>query len=148
MNRRIGIVSMVALSSFLLCGMQSVPPASCNEHIGPSTGEVVGIAAAIGAVIVVGTVVLVKVHNSHHTIRGCVISGPDGLEVRNESDQKTYALTGAQTSVKVGDIVKINGTKEKTRKDSAGNEDFVVTKMSKDYGPCKAALASGAAPQQ
>jgi hypothetical protein len=135
---------MVALSSFLLCGMQSVPPASCNEHIGPSTGEVVGIAAAIGAVIVVGTVVLVEVHKSHHTIKGCVTTGPSGLTVVNESDKKTYALTGVGANVKVGDIIKVNGNKEKKQLDSAGNEDFVVTKMNKDYGPCKAALAATA----
>jgi hypothetical protein len=143
MNRRVGIVSMLALSSFLLCGASSPTQCKSSGSIGPSTGEVVGVGVAVGAVIVVGTVVLVEVHKSHHTIKGCVTTGPDGLEVQNESDKKTYALTGVPANVKVGDIVKVNGTKEKKQRSSAGNEDFVVTKMSKDYGPCKAILAPG-----
>jgi hypothetical protein len=143
MNRRIGIVSMVALSSFLLCGMQSVPPVSC-KRIGPSTGEVVGVAAGIGAAVVIGTVVLVHVSHSHHQIKGCLISGPNGLEVQDESDSKTYFLTGAPVNAKVGDVVRVSGTKEKKQKDSAGSEDFVVARMSKDYGPCKAGTAPAA----
>jgi hypothetical protein len=125
--------------------MQGVPPVSC-KRIGPSNAEVIGVAVGIGAVIVVGTVVLVHVSHSHHQIKGCVFSGPNGLEVQNESDKKTYFLTGAPVNVKVGDIVKVIGTREKKQKDSAGNEDFVVTRMNKDYGPCKAAVASGAIP--
>jgi hypothetical protein len=144
MNRRIGTVSMFALSSFLLCGASS--PTQCKEQIGPSTGEVVGVAVAAGAVIVVGTVVLVEVNKSHHTIKGCVTTGPSGLTVINESDKKVYALTGIPVNVKVGDIVKVNGSKEKKQTDSAGNEDFVVTRMNKDYGPCKTAVDSSALP--
>ena len=144
MNRRIGTVSMLALTSFLLCGASS--PTQCKEQIGPSNGEVIGIAVAAGAVIVVGTVVLVEVNKSHHTIKGCVTTGPNGLTVINESDKKVYALTGIPVNVKVGDIVKVNGSKQKKQKDSAGNEDFVVTRMNKDYGPCKAAVASNALP--
>jgi len=141
MNRRTGIVSMIALSSFLLCG--STTPTQCKDQIGPSTGEVVGIGVGITAGIVIGTVVLVEVHKSHHTLKGCVTSGPSGLAVLNESDKRTYALTGVPINVKVGDIVKVTGTKERKQLDSAGNEDFVVARMSKDYGPCKAALAAG-----
>jgi hypothetical protein len=138
MNHRMGIVSMAALSSFLLCGFQQ-SPTSCKSSgsIGPSTGEVVGIGVAIGAVIVVGTVVLVEVHKSHHTIKGCVSAGPNGLLVENDSDKKIYSLTGVPANVKVGDIVKVHGTKETKQRDSLGNREFVVANMSKDYGPCK-----------
>lgn len=140
MHRRTGIVSMIALSSFLLCG--ATAPTQCKDQIGPSTGEVVGIAAGAVAVVVIGTVVLVHVHNSHHILKGCVTSGPGGLEVLNESDKKTYALTGVPANVKVGDIVRVNGSKDKKAKDSAGNQEFIVEKMSRDYGPCKTALAA------
>ncbi len=136
MNRRTGLVSMVLLTSILLCG--STAPTTCKSNIGPSTGDVVGVGVAAVAVVVVGVVVLVDVNKSHHTIKGCVSSGPGGLEVLNESDKKVYALMGVPANVKVGDIVKVQGKKEK----QGGAQEFVVQKMSRDYGPCKAAVAA------
>jgi hypothetical protein len=142
MNRRAGIISFAALGSLLLCG--STAPAACHEQIGPSTGEVVGAAAGIVAVVVVGTVVLVDVNKSHHTIKGCVTNGPNGLEVRNDKDNKTYGLTGVTANVKPGDVIQVHGSKEKNQKDAGGNQDFMVEKMSRDYGPCKVQLAAPA----
>ena len=149
MQRRNGIVAFAALSSFLLCGAGS--PSGCtssgsgsNNIPGTSIteGQAIGILAGSGAAIAVGTIVLVEVHKSHHTVRGCVTAGPDGLQVHNQGDQKVYALTGVTANVKVGDVVKLNGNKEKKQKDSAGDEDFMIRKMSRDYGPCRAELAA------
>jgi hypothetical protein len=142
MNHRVGIVSMIALSSLLLCG---AAPVTCKDNIGPSTGEVVGIAAGIGAGVVIGVVVLVEVNKSHHTVKGCVTSGPDGIQVVSDSDKRTYSLVSSPANVKVGDIVKLRGNKEKQPKGSTGNQQFVVEKISKDFGPCKAIPAPAAA---
>jgi hypothetical protein len=142
MQRRKGILAFAALSSFLLCGATTSPTACNSKPIGPSTGEVVGIGVGVVGGIAVGTIVLVEVHKSHHTVKGCVTAGPDGLEVHNEGDQKVYALTGITANVKPGDIVKLNGDKEKHQKDSAGDVDFMIQKISRDYGPCKVALAA------
>ena len=139
MKRSTGIVSMIALSSFLLCG--ATAPTNCHESIGPSTGEVVGVAVAIGAAIVV-TVVLVERNNSHHTVKGCVTSGPGGIQVQNESDKKIYILASSPANVKVGDRVKLHGKREKQDKATPGTQEFVVEKLSKDYGPCKVAPAT------
>jgi hypothetical protein len=137
---------MAALSSFLLCGMQSSPTGCTNSNsgrIGPSEGEVVGIGVGVTAAVVVGVVVLVEVNKSHHTIKGCVTNGPNGIEVQNESDKKTYSLVGVPASVKVGDIIRVHGSKEKKEKGSTANQDFKVAKMSRDYGPCKLSPAPG-----
>jgi hypothetical protein len=145
MQRRNGIIAFAALSCFLLCG--ATAPEGCpsgTQSIGPSNGEVVGAIVGVVAVIAVGTIVIVEVNKSHHVIKGCVTAGPDGIEVHNDGDQKIYALTGITANVKVGDIVKVNGSKNKHQKDSAGDEDFVVQKIGRDYGPCKAALAAQA----
>jgi len=140
-KRQTGIVAMIALSSFLLCGASS--PTSCApQHIGPSTGEVVGIGVAVGAGIVVGVVVLVEVNKSHHTIKGCVTAGPNGIQVVSDSDKKTYFLVGDPSKAKVGEVVRLRGTKEK--KGSNGSQDFLVTNMTKDYGACKVAPAPSA----
>jgi hypothetical protein len=143
MRHRKGWIAFAGLSSFLLCGATS--PTTCNSTpIGPSNGEIIGAAVGIGAAIAVGTIVIVEVHKSHHTIKGCVTVGPDGVLVHNDGDKKIYALTGITAKVKVGDIVKVNGNKNKKQKDSAGDLDFVVTKIGKDYGPCKALEAPAA----
>lgn len=145
MHRCSGIIAFAALSSFLLSG--STSPTSCpsSGNIGPSGGQVAGAIIGVGAVITVGTVVLVKVHNSHHTIRGCVTAGPDGIQVRNKGDKKVYTITGATAGVKVGDVVKVHGNKERHHKDSNGGEEFVVQKINRDYGPCEVASATPAA---
>lgn len=140
MYRRTGTLSMIAVSLFLLCGQSA--PVACNssqEQIGPSKGEVIGVGVAAVGVIVIGTVVLVHVHNSHHTIKGCVVAGPSGVHIRSGtgSNMKTYTLSG-DTNVKVGDLVKVHGSKVKKVKNSTGDQTFRVEKLNKDYGPCTA----------
>jgi hypothetical protein len=67
---------------------------------------------------------------------GCVVSGPGGLELRT-SDSKTYALQSDAASIRVGDRVKLHGSKVKKTKDTSGDEVFKVEKLSRDYGPCR-----------
>lgn len=145
MRRRHGILAFAGLSSFLLCGATSPTGCPSGSAPGPSNGQVYGAVAGVAAVIAVGTIVAIEVHRAHHTIKGCVMVGPDGVLVRNEGDGRIYALTGITAHVKPGDIVRVRGNKNKKQRDSAGDEDFMVTKVSKDYGPCKAALAAQAA---
>jgi hypothetical protein len=97
----------------------------------------IGAAVGIGAAIAVAVVVLVEVDHSHHSLSGCVLSGPNGLELQT-SDSKTYALTGDAASIRVGDRVKLKGSKVKKTKDTTGDQIFRVAAINKDYGPCKA----------
>jgi hypothetical protein len=98
--------------------------------------------AAVGAGTAVG--ITLAVQNSNHTLQGCLFSGPSGLELRT-SDSKIFALEGDAATIKVGDRVKLHGSKLKKTKDSAGDQVFVVEKLKKDYGPCRAdALAPAA----
>ena len=140
MNRRRGIICLAALGPLLFCGEISLSGCATNPssfRIGPSRGQVAGAIAGLAAVAVVTTVVIVEVRKSHHTIKGCVTAGPGGFELRNEGNQKVYALTGVTANVKAGDVIRVHGNKSKKQKDSAGNEDFAVEKMSRDYGPCQ-----------
>ena len=127
---------MVALASFLLGAPTA--PTGCTPAPQPShTGAEVGAIAAVAGVVI-GTVVLVEVHKSSHTIKGCVTAGPNGLQLRDK-DMKTYNLLGATASTKVGDIVQLHGSKEKEKKGSTDDPRFVVEKVNKHYGPCSAA---------
>jgi len=137
MFRRTGTVSLALLGFFLLCG--DTAPATCNDPPPSHTGaEAAGIAIVAG--VVIGTVVLVHVHNSHHNIKGCVVAGPAGIQIHSDGDQKTYTLVG-DTNVKVGDLVRVHGSKIKKTKDNKDDETFAVEKLNKDYGPCKASPA-------
>ena len=140
MQLRRGVVAFVALGSLLLCRANSQSLGNNIPGTNLSAGQALGIVIGSAAAITVVTVVLV--HNAHPTLKGCVTAGPGGMLVQNEGDQKTYALTGITARVTVGDIVKVKGKKHKKQKDGAGNEEFTVTQVGKDYGPCKGPVAS------
>lgn len=132
---RPGPIAFVVLTSFLLTG--TTAPISCTSTPPPShTGVEVGAIAGLAGVVI-ATVVLVEVHNSHHTVKGCVTAGPNCLEVCNESNMQTYALVGVTANTTVGDRVKLHGSKEKRAKDGTGDPTFVVEKMNRDYGRCE-----------
>jgi hypothetical protein len=133
-NRKFGFIAMAALAPFFLCGATS--PTGCQPQQQPSNAGIYATAAAVGGGIVVGAIILVEVNKSHHTVRGCVSAGPNGLVVHNESDNANYALVGVTANTKVGDRVRLHGSKDKKSKDSPADRTFVVEKVTKDYGPC------------
>ena len=134
-NRRVGIAAFAGLAVLFCSGSTSPTACQSSGTIGPSTGEVVGAAVGIGAVIAVAIIVPVEISHSHHTLVGCVVAGASGLELRT-NDAKTYALEGDAASIKVGDRVKLHGSKAKKTKDSAGDQVFRVEKLNRDYGMC------------
>jgi len=138
-GRRLGIAAFAGLAVLLCSG--STAPTQCQGSIGPSTGEVVGAAVGIGAVIAVAIIVPVEISRSHHIVTGCVITSANGLDLQT-SDGKTYALEGDAATIKVGDKVKIHGSKIKKAKDSSGPGVFRVEKLNRDYGPCPIASNS------
>lgn len=80
-----------------------------------------------------------SVHHGHHSLRGCAVSGPNGLQLRNRGDQQTYALTGEVASIKPGEQVRVSGRKQK--KSGAAPPQFLVDNLTKDYGSCTAGVA-------
>ncbi len=138
-SRRLGITAFAGLTVLLCSG--STAPTQCQGSFGPSTGEVVGAAVGIGAVIAVAIIVPVEISRSHHIVTGCVMTGANGLELQT-SEGKTYALEGDAASIKVGDKVKVHGSKIKKTKDSTGPGVFRVEKLNRDYGRCPVAPAA------
>lgn len=134
-------ISLLAPLSFLLItpfvNAQSAP--NWKLDIGPSGAQVAG--AAIGAAAVIGVTVFTIYHFSHrgHSLRGCVASSPGGLQLINEGDQQPYDLTGATATIKPGDRVRVKGKKIKS---DPNHRQFVVEKLSKDYGACRATPAT------
>jgi hypothetical protein len=89
--------------------------------------------AAIGAGIGIG--VFYAVHHGH-SLNGCALSGPDGLELQDRGDQQTYALIGEVAGIKPGDRVRVSGKKAK-KKAAGASQQFLVEKVSRDFGACK-----------
>ena len=140
----------IALASLVCC--VSVGPTACtnglndkNFSFGPTRGQITAAAVGISAAAAVTVVVIVEVHRSHHTVKGCVSSGANGFQVQTQDDMKTYALTGNTAGINAGDLVRLHGTKLKQVKGSAGDRTFTVERISRDYGPCKLSSAPPAA---
>ena len=131
------ILAMVAAYALLLAATATAQPQSGT--IGGVTG---GDAVAIGVAIAVigagiGFGVFYAVHHGH-SLDGCAVSGANGLELQNRGDQQTYALVGDTAGIKPGERIRISGKKEK--KSGGVHPQFLVEKLNKDFGACKAQL--------
>jgi hypothetical protein len=101
---------------------------------GASDGKTAGvIIALVGVGVLIGVGVYFAVHHGH-SLKGCASSGPGGMQLLNESDRQSYALAGDVDRIKTGNRVRVSGNKQKP---IGGSRQFVATKLSKDYGPCK-----------
>ena len=114
-------------------------PTAKGQCYGCTPGNVAKVVGGLaGGVTVIVFVVYFSAHHGH-TLRGCAVSGPDGMELMNEGDQQTYALTGETAVIKAGDRVRVSGKKTKG---DPNHRQFVVKKLSKDYGACRVTPAT------
>lgn len=131
------ILTTVAICGFFMTTTvigraQTVGQGSC---IGACKGEVVGILVGIGAGgAALGIGVYYAVHHSH-TLTGCAGTSGSGLQLQSQSDRKTYVLVGEIAGIKPGERVSVSGKKEKG---SGIPQQFLVEKLTRDYGACPA----------
>ena len=124
--------------ALLLCAALCVSSTSARAqttfpdlgHIGPSTGEVVGI--LVGAGVAIGVVVYLVIPK-HKTIEGCVTSSDGGLRLVGERSKQTYALATDNVTLQPGHRFTLKG---KQGKKHSGSRDFRVTQLVRDAGPC------------
>lgn len=137
---KLSFFAKAAICALLLTAATSPESAHSSTPIGgvtTSDAVWIGVAvAAIGAGIGIG--VFYAVHHGH-ALNGCAVLGSDGLQLQNRGDGQIYALTGETAAVKPGDRVRVSGKKEK--KNSGGPQQFLVEKLSRDYGSCKVEVA-------
>jgi hypothetical protein len=114
-------------------------PAAKAQCYGCTSGNIAKVVGGVAGGVAV--IVVVVYYSTHHgrTLRGCAVSSPGGMELMNEGDQQTYALTGETAVIKAGDRVRVSGKKTKG---DPNHRQFVVKKLSKDYGACKVTLAA------
>jgi hypothetical protein len=129
------------ITTILLCvTLLLIPkPARADDKI-VSNGEIAGVIVAIvavGVAVGIGVYFLVRKPPS---ITGCAASGSEGLTLLNESDAQTFTLIGDTAAIKPGDRIHVSGKKKKA--EPSGKREFVVTKVTKNYGPCKISPAA------
>lgn len=124
----------VAIVVLACASLLATPTPAAGQKI-VSNGEIAGVIAGIvvaGAVIGVGTYYLI---HKRASITGCAVGNQNNVELRNDSDQQIYVLSGDLGAIKSGDRVQVKGKKSK---DSSAGRSFLVEKLVRNYGPCKA----------
>ncbi len=132
-STRYGVKALIIAAIILVTASSSAFGQSSSSGSLDFTKYWVGAGIGIGAVVAV--VVVVAVNHNHHFMSGCVRSGSNGLELQT-TDSTTVALEGDAAGIKVGDRVKIHGSKVKKTKGAPGFDAFRVDQLKKDYGPC------------
>ncbi|PYU35458.1 MAG: hypothetical protein DMG31_03970 [Acidobacteria bacterium] len=105
-------------------GTSSTPSYGHGKAIGIGVG-----AAAAG----VGAVYLLTHRASKVT--GCVETADDGLHLTDDKTKRTLALVPGTADIKAGERVELKG---KIKKNTAGDQSFLVKTVAKDFGACRA----------
>jgi hypothetical protein len=135
MNRSLFFRMGIFLLCLCLLPVQTSAQTNLKSNADAIVAGVAGGGAAIGILIYFAL-------SRPPSIKGCAVTGPNGLELKNEGDGQTFQLLGITSDVKPGDRVRVQGKKKKAiGKSSSGNPTFLVEKLAKDYGACKTVLA-------
>ncbi len=131
---RLRIISFFLVAASLLLSAKPSPAQLDLGTIGPSKGEVIGVAVgAVAALTVVGVVIYFAVRQPRVT--GCVASAPDGnLTLRGSgTGDQLYLLQNAPSTLQAGQRVKVFGHKTK---DASKAKVFTIARVDKVYGAC------------
>lgn len=129
-------VWVLLLFTALTARSQVIAESPC---IGVCKNEVVGILAGIaGGSAAIGIGVYFAFHHGH-SITGCTVAGANGIQLQSQGDQQTYALIGVVAAVKPSDRIRVSGKKEKQK--TSDPQQFLVERLTRDYGPCAAPQA-------
>lgn len=129
-------IALFAAGLSILAPACTPGPTAAPANTGPGNGAIIAAAVGVAAVVVlVPTIIVVEQHN-HHTVKGCLINGPNGLQIQETQDpHTTYTLEGAPVDLKVGDLVRLHGDRgPKVKKGEV--RTFRVTQIKKNFGAC------------
>lgn len=97
----------------------------------------IGVGAAAG-----GVAAIYLLTHRVSKVTGCVEASNDGLRLTDDKTQKSLSLVNGTADIKSGERVQLKG---KIKKGTAGDQDFLVKSVSKDYGPCQKSSAAASA---
>ena len=116
----------------ILCLVLATPARASNLQTN-ATLVIVGIVAVSAAIAVLVTVLVLHHKDRKSEITGCVSAGANGMGLTDETDKRTYTLSGGTAAVKAGDRVTLEG---KRRKAKGNTLVFEVRRLNMDFGAC------------
>ena len=117
-----------------ILGAALVAPARAESIETAGKQITAGIVVVSAAVAVVAILLVIHYKRKRSSITGCVISGANGMSLKDEKDQRTYALSGDTAAIKLGDRMTLEGQR---RKDGSAIFIFESQKVSRDFGVCQ-----------
>jgi hypothetical protein len=134
------VFTKVAICALFVTATATARAQSGGGCLGPCKGELVAIVVGIGAGgAALGVGIYYATHHNR-SLTGCATATPDGLRLQTEGDHQTYALLGDTAAVKPGERVRVSGKRQK--RGAVGTQSFLVEKVAKDFGVCKALPAA------
>jgi hypothetical protein len=129
------------LATVLVCSLPATAASPASAESGAPIGGVTSADAAwiVAAIVVIGAAIGIGIYygiNHNRSLTGCAVSGTGGFELQNKGDRKTYALVGAVNAIKTGERIRVSG--KRVKKTGGPIPQFLVEKVSKDFGPCPA----------
>ncbi|MFZ0661669.1 MAG: hypothetical protein WAM66_03170 [Acidobacteriaceae bacterium] len=134
MLKRSLILLLIPLS-FLFAAPVAKADLPYSSNNAKNAGVIIGGLAVVAGI---GFLIYYSVHHGR-SLKGCITSGPDGLQLVNEGDQRSYNLSGRTATIQPGDRVRVKGKKIKN---APTHRQFAVAKVSKDYGACRVSPAA------
>lgn len=111
-----------------------VAPASAESLDTAGKQITAGIVVVSAAVAVVVILLVIHYKRKKSSVTGCVVSGANGMNLKDEKDQRTYALAGNTAAIKAGERMTLEGQR---RKDSGATFIFESKRVSRDFGACQ-----------
>lgn len=141
---RLAVVSLLAATAYAQYGpgggVAGTPMSSGTYAPGtPGYGHGAAIGAGVGAAVGGVAAVYFLTHRASK-VTGCVETSDDGLHLTDDKTRKTLSLVPGSADVKSGERVELKG---KIKKNSAGDQSFLVKTVAKDFGQCRTQASAG-----
>ena len=98
---------------------------------GYGKGKAIGIGVGVAAA---GAGAIYLLTHRASKVTGCVESADDGLRLTDDKSKKTLLLVPGAANVNSGERMELKG---KIKKNSAGDQSFLVKTVAKDFGQCR-----------
>ncbi len=113
-------------------------PGTTGTSSAPSYGHGKAIGIGVGAAAAGVGAVYLMTHRASK-ITGCVETADDGLHLTDDKTKRTLALVPGAADIKAGERVELKG---KIKKNTAGDQSFLVKTVTKDFGECRASAGA------
>jgi hypothetical protein len=136
---RLAFALLLTATSYAQYGGGTTGGSATPGTPGYGHGKAIGI--GVGAAAVGAGAIYFMTHRASK-VTGCVESANDGLQLTDDKTKKTISLVPGGANVTSGERVELKG---KVKKNSAGDQSFLVKSVAKDFGRCQTQASNGPA---